>query len=151
MKRLLPGLISLAMFFTLAACGGQAAAGFDPAADSAALLETTAFSEDLIEIDAETACMLYGIDGETVTGVAAYGSTGATAEEVAIFTLDSEESAAAALEALELRVSDRMVALADYQPQEIGKLECAVVEQRGDTVLLVVAADYTPVEDLLGE
>ena len=151
MKRLLPGLISLAMFFTLAACGSSSQAGFDPAADTAALLETSAFSEALAEIDTDTACMLYGIDGQTVTDSAVYGSTGATAEEVAIFTLDSEESAAAALEALELRVTDRMEALADYQPQEIGKLESAVVEQRGVTVLLVVAADYTPVDNLLGE
>ena len=152
MKRLLPGLISLAMFFTLSACGGSGAqAEFDPAADTAALLETSAFSESLTEIDTDTACMLYGIDGQTVTDSAVYGSTGATAEEVAIFALDSESAAAAALEALELRVSDRMEALADYQPQEIGKLESAVVEQRGATVLLVVAADYTPVDNLLGE
>lgn len=151
MKRLFTGLISMALFFTLAACGDQnnAQTPFDPAADATALLETSAFSETLMEIDKETACTLYGIDGGTVTASAFYGSTGATAEELAILTLDSEDSAAAAVKALEQRVSDRKEALADYQPQEIDKLNGAIVSQRGSSVMLVVASDYSPVNTML--
>ena len=150
MKRLLPGLISLALFFTLAACGDRGEeTAFDPAADAKTLLASEAFSEARTEIDQETACILYGIDASEVTGAAAYGSTGTTAEELALFTFGTEEAAAEALKSLQYRIEDRKEALTDYQPQEIVKLDSAVAVQRGTSVLLVVANDYAPVTDFL--
>ena len=38
-------------------------------------------------------------------------------------------------------MADQKEALADYQPQEVSKLENAILEAKGDTLLLVVAAD----------
>lgn len=145
-------MLSAALCLSLTACGGESSTPaeiFDPAADVQTLLDSGAFSETLTEIDQETACLLYGIDEATVTGSAVYGSTGATAEEVAIFTFGSEEDTAAAGTALQYRVEDRIEGLADYLPNEIPKLEKAVLEVRGSSVLLVIAADYAPVDAFL--
>lgn len=149
MKRLLTGITTLALCLSLTACGGKDAAPFDPAADAEALLASGAFSEALTQIDQDTACLLYGLEADTVTGCAVYGSTGATAEELAIFTLTDEDAAKTALAALQTRVEDRKEALATYLPNELTKLDGAVAQQRGASVLLAIAADYAPVTAFL--
>ena len=150
MKKLVSAALTLALLLSLAACGSkeEEPAPFSPA-DAAALLESGAFSETLEPIDADVACALYGIDEATVTDAAVYGSTGTTAEELAIFILADEEAAQAALTALGYRVTDRTAAMASYLPGEVPKLEKALLEQRGNTVLLVGASDYDPVNEFL--
>ena len=65
----------------------------------------------------------------------------AGAEELAIFTLTDEKAAQTVLSALQQRVEDQRAALENYQPDEVGKLDNAIVEQRGASVLLLVPAD----------
>ncbi len=102
----------------------------------------------MTEIDQTTACALYGIDETTVTGSAVYGATGC-AEELAVFTLADADAAQTAAKQLGYRVEDRKEGLADYMPAELPKLDKAVVETRGNSVLLVIAADYAGVETFL--
>ena len=141
--------LAAAMTLVLCACGGGAAEPFDPASTASALLDSGAFSENLEQLDQDVACMLYGIDESTVTGSAVYGSTGATAEEIAVFTLTDETAAQAAKTALETRVSDQKTALESYLPAEIVKLDAAIIEQRGSSVLMVVAADAEAAQNAL--
>ncbi len=148
MKKVSLALLALVLF-TLCACGGQEAEAFDPSSNAQALLDSDAFSEPLEVIDREVACALYGIDAGTVTDCAVYGSTGATAEELAIFVCTDEEAAKTVETLLGYRVEDRTADMADYLPLEVPKLEKAVVERRGCSVLLVVASDYGPVDALL--
>ena len=152
MKKTLCAVLAFSLFLSLAACGGKEVEQepFSPD-DAATLLESGAFSEALESIDVEIACALYGIDRTTVTDAAVYGSTGATAEELVIFVLTDEEAAQAALTALSGYLEDWSAAIADYLPREIPKLEKAVLEQRGASVLLVVANDYDPVEEFLSK
>lgn len=149
MKKFLCVFCSAALCLSLAACGSEEKAVFDPADAQALLSAEGAFTEALEEIDRDTACALYGIDETTVTSCAVYGSTGATAEELAIFVLTDETAADAARTALSYRVEDRREELADYLPNETTKLDNAILEQRGATVLLVVAADYAPINTYL--
>ena len=156
MKKSLFVILPLALCL-LCACGGQKAQGpapFDPAADAQTLLNTEGvFSGELLEVDQATACALYGIDEDTVDSCAVYmGNTGVSLEELSIFALKDADGAEAALKALGYRLEDQAEAAAgyaDYLKDELSKLEGARTEQRGNTVLLIVAADYGPVEDFL--
>lgn len=143
--------LAAAMTLVLCACGGGSGAAepFDPSSTASALLDSGAFSENLEQLDQDVACMLYGIDESTVTGSAVYGSTGATAEEIAVFTLTDETAAQAAKTALETRVADQKTALESYLPAEIVKLDAAIIEQRGSSVLMVVAADAEAAQNAL--
>ena len=58
-----------------------------------------------------------------------------------MLVLTDEDAAAAALDGLEARVADQKAVLESYQPDEVSKLDSAIVEQRGNSVLLAVAAD----------
>lgn len=150
MKRITFLALPLFLCLALAACGGgKAEKTFDPAADAKILLSSGAFSEELTEIDRDIACATYGIDAATVTGSAVYGSTGTTAEELAIFTLKDADAAQVALQQLQYRVEDRTDSMKSYIPAEVPKLEKAVVTSRGNSVLLVVANDYSPVNTFL--
>lgn len=148
MKKSLSGVLLFALFLSLTACGKKQAP-FSPAQDAAALMDAPGvFSSSLTQIDQATACILYGIDEATVTESAVYGSTSG-ADELAIFTFSSEEAAQAAQTQLQYRLEDRTEELRDYMPNELSKLEGALIQVRGASALLVVASDYGPVNDLL--
>lgn len=152
MKRILLVFTALLLCLSLTACaGGEAPAEpFDPAADGEALLGLEgAFTSSLTAIDVDVACALYGIDRDTVTSAAVYGATD-SAEELAVFAFTDESAAEDGAAALRGRVEDRREELADYLPGEIPKLDKAVVETRGSSALLVIAADYGPVDTFLG-
>lgn len=150
MKKLLSVLLSGVLILSLTACGSKAPAAFDPAKDAQALLdEAGVFVETLEPVDQATACALYGIDEATVTGSAVYMANATSAEEVAIFTLNSEEAAQAAAKQLGYRVDDRAEELKSYLPDEAPKLDGAVVETRGSSVLLLVCSDYAAAKKVL--
>ena len=125
MKSLLIRLMPAALLcLALTACGGGGAVGqtpYDPETAAQALLDSGAFSDALDTVDQDTAAALYGID--------------------AVLVLTDEDAAAAALDGLEARVADQKAVLESYQPDEVSKLDSAIVEQRGNSVLLAVAAD----------
>ena len=90
---------------------------------------------------ADVAATLYGVDAADITDCAVYTSLSAGAEEIAVLVMADETSATAAMEGLEARVADQKAALESYQPDEVAKLDSAIIEQRGSSVLLAVAAD----------
>jgi len=143
MRRMLLPLLALCL--CLSACGGgeEQAAGYDPAATAQALVDAGVFTQAVDTLDLETACTaLYGgLDPETVEEGVVYASLTAGAEELAVLKLNSQSAAEAALAALENRVAEQKEALEGYQPEEVGKLDQAIVERRGNTVLLLVAGD----------
>ncbi|UQT49799.1 DUF4358 domain-containing protein [Flavonifractor plautii] len=103
---------------------------YDPETAAQALLDSGAFSDALDTVDQDTAAALYGIDADTITGSAVYTSLSAGAEEIAVLVLTDEDAAAAALDGLEARVADQKAVLESYQPDEVSKLDSAIVEQR---------------------
>lgn len=150
MKKFLSVFISILLLSSLAACGGETNTVKDFAVeDAGTLLESGAFTESLTGIDTEVACTRYGVDPATVTSGAVYGSTGATAEELAVLTFDSAAHAEDAKKAVGYWLEDQIEAMASYLPLEVSKLEKTILEVRGASLLLVVANDYSPVDDFL--
>lgn len=146
MKKLLHMALALALVLGLAACGGAQEEAAWAASDVQALLDSGAFSEELEELDADTAFILYqlagrGLSQEQLVEAAVRRSAGATCEEIAYLALDSEASAQSAQGALEDYVQNQIDENVDYRPAEIPKLEGAYIAVKGRTVLLVVASD----------
>ena len=133
----------LALCLTLAACGGgnEETAAFDPAVTAQSLLDSGAFSDALEEVDTSVAATLYGVDEADIADGAVYMSLSAGAEEIAVLVLSDADAAAAALEGLEAHVADQRAALENYQPDEVSKLDGAILQQKGSSVLLAVCAD----------
>jgi len=151
MKKLMCTLLAMACILGLAGCGGQSGgAASEPApwqeGDVDAILKAGACSEELEELDMDTAWMLfkladYGLERDSLTGGAYFRSAGGTCEEVAVLLFADEDAAEKAVEALEAYVRSQIDANADYRPADIPKLENAWLERRRATVLLAVVND----------
>lgn len=70
-----------------------------------------------------------------------YLSSGATANEVAIFTCKDAESASLVEAELSKRVDSRKKSYEDYNPEEAQKLKNAIIAKNGKYAVLVVTAD----------
>lgn len=147
LKQILPLAVALCLLLT--ACGSGVPAPFDPAATATALKESEAFSQVLEEIDADIAATYFGLDETAVQSITAFGSLSAGAEQIAVLTLADEKSATTAKELLQRYLEDQKSALNDYQPEEVSKLDAALLEQRGSSVALVVAADADKAQAVL--
>ena len=143
----------LALCLTLSACGGgnEEAVAFDPAVTAQSLLDSGAFSDALEEVDTSVAATLYGVDEADIADGVVYMSLSAGAEEIAVLVLSDADAAAAAMEGLEAHVADQRTALESYQPDEVSKLDGAILQQKGSSVLLAVCADPEAAKAVLGE
>lgn len=149
MKKLLHMTLVLALLLGLSACakgGDNDAPPLYGTYHVAALVEAGAFSEELEELDGDTAFMLYkladyDLEREDLKDCAVQRSAGATCEEAAVLVFTSADKAKTAKGALEDYVQGQIEANTDYRPAEIPKLEGALVDIRGETLLLVVAND----------
>ena len=120
-----------------------------------AILDSSAFTDELDELDCDTAWALYrledgGLSREQLTDGMIWRSAGATCEELALLIFSDEEAAQAALEPLETYLQNQINSNRDYRPAEIPKLEDALLQQTDNTVLMVVSNDTPAVEEQLG-
>ncbi len=160
-KGITAGLI-LASCAVLSACGGQngqAGAGkqtesqtgkqADAGEIGKKLAEDLAFEDELTLADEDMAGMLYGIDAAVQSSV--YISSGATAEEIAVFEFETEEDCKEAVSLAEQRNEDQKEAFASYVPKEVKRLDGAVVKQHGRFLAVCVCDDGRKAEELLAE
>lgn len=149
-------LTALACLCCLTACGGgtEASDAYETS-DVQKLAEAGAFSEELEEVDADTAFLLYrledyGLEREDLTDCAVLRSSGATCEEGAVLILSGEEQAEKARQALEDYVFAQIESNTDYRPAEIPKLKGALVSLVENSLLLAVVSDSEAAAAALG-
>ena len=152
MKRILTIALVLALILGLSACSGGGRNDAPPlyAAHNVADIDGagafTADLYDLEELDADTAFLLYklgdqGLVREDLKECTVLRSAGASCEEAAVLIFTGADKAKTAVDALGSYITGQINANMDYRPAEIPKLENAWIDQRGETVLLVVAND----------
>jgi len=163
MKRVMALCMLLVMTLSLSACGG---AQEDPAprrfevTDPQMLADAGVFSEELEVLEGDIPFALYlladyGLTLKDLEECSAMRSAGATCEEVAVLVFDGDDADARhekvelARQALEDYVQNQIDSNADYRPNEIPKLENALIEGRGNRIVLVVAEDVEQAKELL--
>lgn len=140
MKKLLP--VILALCLALSACGAKESKAYDPSGATQALINSGAFSLELTELDAALLYDFsgYGLDAGKLTDSKAYTASG-FAEQVSVTVWKSAEDAKAAVDAFGTYIQDMKDTYESYAPLEVGKLDNAIVNQQGNSVLVVVPAD----------
>lgn len=140
----------------LAACGkGEESPAAWTQDQGQKLLDSGAYSEELEEMDLDTAFLLYRfgdweLEREALAGGMVRRSAGATCEELAVLTFQTEEQAQTAQKALEDYLQVRIEENTDYLPAELPKLESAWLDRRGASVLMVVANDLEAAKAAVG-
>ena len=145
MKKMVCVLMAVVLLAVGAACGKEPEKepSFPAEITTQALLDSGAFSEPLEELDLDIAVMMFWLSGDVTQyeGSKVYYSTGATSEIAAVISVADESKVPEVEQALKAWVESQIEAEQDYRPAEVPKLENAIIETRGFTVLLVVAND----------
>ena len=134
--------VAVLLVFSMLICSCSKTKEYTGTVDSAAgeIVKTVTFSEELTEIEDETAKKIFGIT-DKVTDVCAYIGSGATAEEVSVWKLENAEDANAVIDTLSKRIESLAKDYADYDAEEVPKLEKAVVKSYGSFVVCCVCAN----------
>ncbi|MBE6030753.1 MAG: DUF4358 domain-containing protein [Clostridiales bacterium] len=151
MKKIITLVLVLTTIMTLAACGGGTqdynpyTRDLDEDAFAATLLAKIEFGDIMTEVDDDAAGVLYSLYGLTENDyddLSVYMSTGATAEEIAVISVENEDQAAKVGAVLVDRIDAQIKSYENYAPDEVEKLSNAIVEQVDDVVILIVCEDY---------
>lgn len=135
-------LVMAALFVFAAGCAQKTnGLNVDAAAAADKLASSVKFSDQMTAVEEKTALKLYGLDPGAVAGVKAYESSGATAEEIAVFEAKDDASAGKVREAAQKRIENQKSAFQDYQPKEMAKLKDPVLVTTGRFVVLCVSND----------
>lgn len=138
LKKILLVMLSITMFTALFGCSAQNdTMDIDIDKLSSELLENAEFEDELTALDDNTVKKLYNIDDYVKASV--YISSGATAEEIAVFEFDSKDSAEDGLEKAQVRITEQKADFESYIPKEIQKLDNAVVEQAGKYLIVCIS------------
>ena len=125
-------IMFLLVLLTLSGCGGQGKDAYT-VEDVETLLDAGAFSGEMEAVDGTIAATIYGIDSSTVTEAACYMAinSSVSADEVSVFVLTDEA-------ACRLHIDNQIASYATYRPDQVPKLENAVIQRLGATVLVAV-------------
>lgn len=151
MKKRIACFLAVLLLFT-AGCSKQSSTvnlDVDGLADQ--IIKAVKFSDQMSVIKQKTAVTIYGLDEKDVVKSKVYESTGATAEEVAVFEGKDETAAANINKAALNRVETQRTSYKDYQPKEIEKLKNPLIVTKGKYVILCIADDTSPAQKAIDE
>lgn len=141
MKKTIKNVLCLVLcalsIFAFAGCSGTQTKEIDIEKLANDLMEQVQFKDTLTKLDDDMISKLYGIDYAEEQIV--YISTGATAEEIALFKLKDESDAQKAYDAVNKRLDYQKSSFELYIPEEMVKLDAAVVELYGNYVIFCVS------------
>lgn len=165
MKKIIVLLLTVLAILSCAACGSQPANGDDTspadtvvagtqpqnAAEWLDLLTAELPFEDNMQAIPDGAPSLYGIfDADGYTGDSVlYVSSAATPEEIAVFEVDPAFSAAQLTELAEARIANQKDMYSSYAPEQVPKLDSAVIRSCGNFVIVCICADNAKAASLL--
>ncbi len=139
-KTILLCITVLIMVLTMPGCNKEEKT-IDVAALGDALLNNITYTDEMAAIDLETAGMIYYFGEASVTNACIYESSGATAEEIAVFECADEASADLMEKAVADRIAEQKESFENYVPEELVKLDNAILVRSGKYVILSVSAD----------
>lgn len=138
MKRAFTIIAVAVAVFTIIGCGGKKA-DFDVAALGNDLNTKITYQDSLMEMDLDTAGMFLNLSDVNVTKAAIYEGSGGTAEEIVVLECASDDDAKAAEQVLKTRVAEQIESFTDYVPEELTKLNAAVIKVNGKYAVLSVS------------
>lgn len=105
---------------------------------STQIAESVMFSEQLMQIDNRNIEKRYSLNSKDYKEVVAFTGTLSVCDEYLIVKTDAPDTVK---EKLEKYVSNKRKEYETYRPDEVAKLDSAVIESHNDSVVLIITAD----------
>lgn len=140
MKKILAALLAAMMLLTLAACGGGSTAktvDVQKLADD--LKDNVPYSTEMIVTAVED--LNYKLDPPEGTTIAGYMADGNAADLIVVGQCASEEDAKTLYANVQTYVDDLKREANLYQPEDVARLDGALLRQTGTVVVLCVSDD----------
>jgi len=141
------GLLAAGLLLT--ACGKSAS--FDVSSLGQDLKDNITYQDDLMLMDTDTASMFLNLSDIDIVNSAIYEGSGATAEEIVVLECSSAEEAAKAESMLKDRVNEQKESYADYAPDEVKKLDAAIISVNGNYACLSVSDDSDSAKKIISK
>ena len=141
MKKLAVFALCTLMILSLTACGSKSEAKeLDLDAFAKQVIDSVEYDDDMVQLNEQIASEYYGLSFDGLEQWVAYGSgTAATTNELMLMRLK---------EAVQKRIEDQTSNYEGYRPDELFRLENAVVEVRGSYLLFSISPDNDTVTKL---
>jgi hypothetical protein len=139
LKRLLVAVLATLLLLALFGCSEKKELDIDKLSEE--LLSGGVFSETLEPVELDILGYIYDVSEDDYAEAAVYCSSGATADELAIFKAKDADAAKRIAEAAQQRIEEQIRGFKNYVPAEVPKLEKAYQTTYGDYVLLCVSTD----------
>lgn len=144
MKKILTGISAFILsVMCLTGCGGKE---IDINTASNTILSGVTFAEDLQPASENIALKRLGVNAADVESSVAYVSTNAVVDEFAIIKSTNTENVEAAIRA---HIDSQSATYASYAPDEVAKLDNAIVKVVDDYVIYVVSEDSTTAQSVV--
>lgn len=117
------------------------------------LLNEIKYDDKLAEAEKESIDVIYpGLPKDKIKAMKIYvSSSGGTSEEIAAFEVGDEETAKEIETKLNERVEAQKTSFKNYVPEELKRLENALVIRKGNYVYLSVSGDPDKAKSIIGE
>lgn len=155
-KKAICAVVAVGIMGIMSACSGEVSTNKDAENktinidDVAGKLQSDLkFEDSLSEIEETSALQYYGIDKAAVKDSVVIISTGATAEEIAIFEASSKDDVSTIEKACKDRLDKQTTSYESYKPAEVDRLKSAIIEVDGNYVFYVVADDKDKANDII--
>lgn len=145
MKKLLVSVICFILSLSLCACGSFT---LDTAALETDVIKNVKFDAPLEKIDNETTINVFYSLPEKVSAIVYRGSS-ISADQFCIFTAEDTAGADETEIMANTLIESLKETFSSYDPEEVTKLNSAIVRKKGNYVVLLVTSDYDNANKIL--
>lgn len=150
MKKILTAVAAVLLLMTLVACGDSAAKDVDVQKLADALKDGVAFEDTLSVVSNDE--LAFSLSGMPENYIAvAYRADSTTSEEIIAVQCGNKDDAAMVKTALETHLAEVKDQASKYQPEEVARLDGAILTVSGNCVVLCVTADTDTANAIIKE
>lgn len=142
-------MLALSMAFAMIGCGGSKAMNVSEVSER--LFKEIAYQDDLSKVDLDTAAMFLNLSGIDIKEAAIYETSGWTAEEIVVIEGATAADADKAKAMLEARLEEQKTNYVDYVPEEMDKLNKAVIVESGNFAIMSVSNEPDKAKSIISE
>ncbi len=149
MKKVAVAIVTLILLCLMGGCGGSPAKEVDINKVAEDLKTQITYKDDLAKLTDEMFDSVYKIDRSLIKQAVAFTSSGATAEEIVAIELNKSDDVKTAETALKERIKYQKDGYSDYGPEEVPKLDNAVIKSSGNYIFMSVSDDHAKAAEIL--
>lgn len=141
-KKILTAIVCAAVSVVIFAGCGKSSQNVDLNAVADELLDEAGFEDELIKAQPASVENIYFIESDMASEMVVYmSSNNSTPEEIALFKATDADSLAKLETVVNGRLEEQKMSFENYAPDEVYKIENAVVKKSGDYIFMVICPD----------